>query len=68
MIKRFAEDDINEQLTPIQHKQREDMILKYRIIRDKQYESEKEKIDDIKQVETLTDIIRGIKEEYFSDL
>lgn len=38
------------------------------MIRDKQYESAVETLEDKKQNETLTDIISGIKEEYFSDL
>lgn len=67
LMKKFDEDDL-QALTPLQLKQREDLILKYKSIRDKQYESEKESLEDTKQNETLTDIIGGIKEEYFSDL
>ena len=44
------------------------MVLKYRSLRDKQYESEKESLKDKKHDETLTDIINCIKDEYFSDL
>lgn len=73
LLKRFEEDDINKSLTEKQKEIREQMTIKYRKIRDVQsekhnHQSEQEPMEDSKQIETLKDIISGIKEEYFSDL
>jgi len=49
------------------------MLIKYQKIKQIQQEehnhkSESEPVEDSKQIETLRDIIGGIKDEYFSDL
>lgn len=74
LLKRFDDDDLADSLTDKQKEIRAKMMLKYKQRREKQktdqnLQSESEfQPEDSKEIETLKDIISGIKEEYFSDV
>jgi len=70
LIKKFQEEDENWSEAQKQEflKRKNDLTIKYSLVRQKQEASQEEGKEEQKGAETLADILAGIKEELFSEL